>query len=529
MSIGGDLSMAIISKDFGVSGAASSIGATAKGSAGLAEDSPFRKMIADALANDGTTTDTTSSTTDTAAASDSGAEQETASISDLLAALLFGNANQSKLKLADADTTTVSTSGESDQEDSESTDLSADSLASMLAMFDGAFSAYLITNGENGTSKSELSAENLAEMLEAVQPGKSGISGLLNQNLGLGTAEESTGQGNLMDSVKLLSTAVDGDGKMTVSAEINGQSVSFTGYLKNAGTEETETESAGIADLAAAQGMTLEELAALLKHTGSNAESFGLGQLNSGKNISDSGTQETEQLGMQIPTAAGMSGNDVSTEEAAANLGQETIALIDDSNTNTDAAADSINAAAYQSQLQNTGTQDVSAMNQLSQPTEGTSAYSQISDQILATLEKKAPSEFKMQLQPENLGQIDISLKISEGKLIIDIMADKAQTQALLTGQVDKLISSLGLQNVQVESVQVNQQMNSDSQNSQNQAYQMNSGMNFANGRQNSGETGETWQQYSSNIFGTQDISTEDVAERTWQTRDGFSRMNYVI
>lgn len=82
--------------------------------------------------------------------------------------------------------------------------------------------------------------------------------------------------------------------------------------------------------------------------------------------------------------------------------------------------------------------------------------YSQIGKEIMAKLDQKLPMEFRMQLQPENLGKIDVSLKMTDGKLVIDIMAASTQTQTLLAGQVDKLISSLGLQHVQVETVQVN-------------------------------------------------------------------------
>ena len=114
--------------------------------------------------------------------------------------------------------------------------------------------------------------------------------------------------------------------------------------------------------------------------------------------------------------------------------------------------------------------------------------YRQIQTEILSKLEQKGPSEFKMQLQPENLGQIDISLKLSDGKLVIDILAANSKTQELLAGQVDKLISSMGLQlqNVKVESVQVGQQTNYQNQDnqSQNQGFNMNSGMDFSRGRQ---------------------------------------------
>lgn len=131
-----------------------------------------------------------------------------------------------------------------------------------------------------------------------------------------------------------------------------------------------------------------------------------------------------------------------------------------------------------------TPTGETAALSQASQSAEASEPYSQIRDEILAKLEQKGPTEFKMQLKPEELGQIDIKLKLSEGRLIIDIMAANAKTQALLTGQVDKLIAVMGLQNVLVESVQVNQQMNGQTQdNSQSQAFMMNSAMDFSQKR----------------------------------------------
>lgn len=94
----------------------------------------------------------------------------------------------------------------------------------------------------------------------------------------------------------------------------------------------------------------------------------------------------------------------------------------------------------------------------LSMASEKMEPYSQIGREIQLKLEQKGPMEFKMQLVPKDLGQIDVRLKINEGKLIIDIAAASSKTQALLIGQADKLVMSMGLQNVEVETVQVNLQ-----------------------------------------------------------------------
>lgn len=167
------------------------------------------------------------------------------------------------------------------------------------------------------------------------------------------------------------------------------------------------------------------------------------------------------------------------------------------------------------------------------QTVESAQPYSQIRDKILTKLEQSGPTEFKMQLDPEDLGQIDIKLKLAEGKLTIDILALNAKTQALLTGQVDKLIASMGLKNVVVESVQVNQQMSVQTQdNSQSQGYAMNTAMDFSQRRQQ-----EQYQQQFLNddrLTGThsrqpEEVQTGNQASRTDSMRYGFHRMNYAV
>jgi hypothetical protein len=86
--------------------------------------------------------------------------------------------------------------------------------------------------------------------------------------------------------------------------------------------------------------------------------------------------------------------------------------------------------------------------------------YSQITRELLAALaNKNVPTVLSMRLEPAELGKIDVSMKLtSGGKLVIDIAAESAKTQALLIGQTDKLVQALGLQNVQVESVNTTSQ-----------------------------------------------------------------------
>lgn len=178
-------------------------------------------------------------------------------------------------------------------------------------------------------------------------------------------------------------------------------------------------------------------------------------------------------------------------------------------------------------------TGEAAALSQTAQPVEANEPYSQIRNEILTKLEQKGPTEFKMQLEPEDLGQIDIKLKLSEGKLIIDIMAANARTHALLASQVDKLISSIGLQNVQVENVQISQQLNSQTQDSsQSQGFMMNSGMDFSQRKQQE----QLQQQIAGNgkhngPFGTRQVEPQSGSpvSRIESGPYGSYRMNYVV
>lgn len=532
MSIGGNLGMAFFSNDLGASAMGNLSGSTNSGSVEFTGESPFQKLITQALTSNGSNSATgTEMQAEAGTASSSEGAQEANSISSLLTGLLFGSINQSKLKLqvTENDLSDSKELSVLSQEDTETSELAGESLETMLAMYDGPFKAYLVSNNgdvNSRPSKSELSADTVAELLGSAQTAGNGSDSLANNTVS--------------DSAKLSAQIIGSNGKMTVMADMNGKTIEFTGYAKGIEGTDAADRMTGLNDSVdeaaesaqTVQGMTVMELTALTKKKGMSESSAAIGnvkQVNPEQEVLKTDMPVTEaqsvieisERGDRKQLNAGGSGQGLQQEITASKGNAEMV---------TDNMNDSVKAAAFQSQLQSTASADTSAVDQLTQPVETTEAYSQIKDEILTTLEKKGPTEFKMQLQPENLGQIDVSLKISEGKLIIDIMADRSQTQALLTGQVDKLISSMGLQNVKVESVQVSQQMNSDSQNSQNQGNHMNSGMDFSQGRQQSGETAESWQQLSSGISG---IKTEFIAEETikniQQTRDSFSRMNYVI
>ncbi|NLP30881.1 MAG: flagellar hook-length control protein FliK [Clostridiales bacterium] len=140
---------------------------------------------------------------------------------------------------------------------------------------------------------------------------------------------------------------------------------------------------------------------------------------------------------------------------------------------------------------------------QVRQPPE---VYEQIGREIQAKFEQKAPTEFKLQLQPKELGVIDVKLKINNGKLEIDIMAASKKTQLLLTSQVDKLVQNLGLQNVQVESINVNQAAELKNQ---DQSLLMNFGADFSKNRERNDSNKQVPRYRQANL----EINTEESVE----------------
>ncbi|HZK02298.1 MAG TPA: flagellar hook-length control protein FliK, partial [Anaerovoracaceae bacterium] len=147
--------------------------------------------------------------------------------------------------------------------------------------------------------------------------------------------------------------------------------------------------------------------------------------------------------------------------------------------------------------------------------------YSQINDEIHTRLSQKGPMEFSMQLEPKDLGKIDVKLKIYGGKLIIDIVSANPKTHVLLAGQTEKLITSMGLRNVSVENVQINQP--SDAQNHSNDFFQDSSNQ-------------QQWNRHKTPVFKNmdrQDVESDpsNAAEayNVRAQRNSFVKMDYVI
>ncbi len=508
-----NLGMPFVTSDLSVSAAGSFAGQTTTDGLDALGNSIFQKLVSQALTNK-SLAGQNGATAENTVLSEASTETDSASTENLLIKLLLGNSNASSLKvqLAGSSASELEESGETTEIDSESMLLEEDSFAAMQAILGGSAGTFLVMNSQNANPElsAEVIEENISALVGLVKSEGNNLKGFLKANRESSGLELMTEQNSLTDSLAQVTDSGETDVLTAKTAGMTEEmeTLSQGAVLKNIGNQETTTS--GIESLTAASinqaaesARTAEQLARSTAQTAQSAQS-------------SAGNVEA----LKATTAE---------TETAQNLNQGVAASTDNSKNETEDFSQTLNAAAYQGQTQNTGTMETVQVSPTVQSVEQPEAYSQISKEILAQMEQKYPTEFKMQLQPQDLGTIDISLKLVDGNLVINILAENAKTQALLTGQVDKLIASMGLQNAHVESVTVGQQMNSDSQSSQNQGSQTNSGMNFSQGRQNSQETAESWKQMNSTLFGTQtDVAAENVSSIE-PRKDNFYKMNYSI
>lgn len=78
----------------------------------------------------------------------------------------------------------------------------------------------------------------------------------------------------------------------------------------------------------------------------------------------------------------------------------------------------------------------------------------QIRAQVLENVER-GETEFRMQLNPEELGRIDVKLVMGSGRLALEIIAANSRSAELLSKQAEGLIASLRLNNIDVSSVNI--------------------------------------------------------------------------
>ncbi|MDR1135008.1 MAG: flagellar hook-length control protein FliK [Clostridiales Family XIII bacterium] len=261
-------------------------------------------------------------------------------------------------------------------------------------------------------------------------------------------------------------------------------------FIRTAADDENAAKLAN----GSADGGTLEtgvpgEEAAKAANAASSADGgAAAGQIQTDETRADSGvsheTAGTKRIGYEDAGQANTNGGAYTGGENRGDFAEESAKALNlDRGSAEIAQAAEVSAAANGERVQEGG-----QLKSAEAPSQS-EAYSRIGQEILSRLTGKGTQTFSMSLEPAELGRIDVSMKMSDGKLIIDILAESVKTQQLLAGQTDKLIAALGLGSVQVENIHVaGAQAGADHQHD-GSLYRQNEQffMNFADGRGHEG------------------------------------------
>lgn len=121
------------------------------------------------------------------------------------------------------------------------------------------------------------------------------------------------------------------------------------------------------------------------------------------------------------------------------------------------------------------GTQKVNVANEIDQQPKVLSKdnMQNINDSIIQLMETTTEGNtnvMKVQLYPEELGAVNITLKMEDGKLIAKILVDDDYIKQLFTGKIEQLNNSLIKQNINMEEifVELNSNSNPNSESGQN-------------------------------------------------------------
>ncbi|MDN5308033.1 MAG: flagellar hook-length control protein FliK [Eubacteriaceae bacterium] len=327
----------------------------------------------------------------------------------------------------------------------------------------------------------------------------------------------------------------------TVAAQV-GQEVStemLTGTVRNPDSETmvpivqadqdqqlAETQAlveAALSDDMASQveSSLVEQDSALLSKRDSN-DILGSRQVNALTDTTTDATRVEQPVGKMSETTVGIQG---STDEAS-----KTISLNGSGLQEETAEAPSVEADGKQVDVQSLLGVKSTAPATKAEPAQ---LLSQVQDAIVENFELNTDKTFKVTLNPERLGEIDVEMAFSNGKLTINILAASQETHELLSKQIDQLVRSLALQKVSVETVTINRSVEETADSGQ-QAQSGMTNMDFKQGQQ---------QEAQSNLIGGKfnrmarigltsgeslDESLTDLANISVQS-SRFSRLNYLV
>lgn len=119
------------------------------------------------------------------------------------------------------------------------------------------------------------------------------------------------------------------------------------------------------------------------------------------------------------------------------------------------------------------------------QPVKVPEQVEQIRAQVIENLENDK-MEFRMQLNPQELGKVDVKLILESGRFAVEIAAANPKSAELLSKQAESLIASLKLNNIEVSSVNV-VTANENASGDMNSQYNLNSFQNQPGSQEQSG------------------------------------------
>jgi len=103
--------------------------------------------------------------------------------------------------------------------------------------------------------------------------------------------------------------------------------------------------------------------------------------------------------------------------------------------------------------------------------------------QLMETTTEGNTNVLKVKLYPEDLGVVDVTLRMEEGKLTAKILVDNDYIKGLFTNRVNELNESLVKQNIHLEKINIDLNLNSNS--NANSGFDLNQEGSFNQGRGN--------------------------------------------
>ncbi len=156
-------------------------------------------------------------------------------------------------------------------------------------------------------------------------------------------------------------------------------------------------------------------------------------------------------------------------------------------------------------------------------------AYVQVADGVEKAI-SAGKEEFTMQLKPEGLGEISVKLVREGAKVTISIAAANPETHRMLLSQVDGLVKALGMSNINVDGVQVQNAATAgqDTPVSATNAYDFNSGVDVNKEGAQRENHGSNHSQNAHRSFANEQEASDEADETVRMLREQMRMMDYL-